>query len=97
MKMFPIMTEARDITAVRADFGTSIVVALPWPMLLAHEAQAIRNHQQTVAELAARCGLSACEACAVLEDRPWRKMPDAEAHARLKQLFTDYVTATKAA
>lgn len=92
--MFPIMLGHRpDVTAaeIRAAYGASMIVGLPWQMLAAHEAQAMKNHSQTVARLAERGGLSACEACAVLEDRPWRKMPTPEAHARLRELFTEYI------
>lgn len=94
MKMFPIMLGYKPdvvIASVRAAHGTSVVIALPWSMLASHENQAVKNHSQTLARLAERGGLSACEACAVLEDRPWRSMPAAEAHARLKDLFTQYV------
>ena len=94
MKMFPIQTDGSDIEAVRKAFGISVVVAMPWPMMTAHEAQAQRNHDQDVAELARRSGLSACEAVAVLEDRPWRSMNAGEAHARLKELFQTWVAST---
>lgn len=96
MKMFPILFGHRvkeEIEAVRRDFGTSIVIALPWPMLAAHERQADKNHSQTIQRLADRGGLSACEACAVLEDRSYREMTPFAAHARLKELFMEYVAA----
>ena len=51
-----------------------IYTNVPWPMLAAHEDQAQRNHSQSLLRLAERGGLSACEACAVLEDRPHRSM-----------------------
>lgn len=49
-----------------------------WAMIAPHEAQAQRNHYQTLRRLHARGGLSWCEALAVLEDRPWREDPDAK-------------------
>lgn len=95
MKMFPIMIrnygEYQDIDQVRRAYGTSVIVALPFPMLEAHEKQAFRNHNQTIARLAERGGLTACEALAVLEDRAWRKEPIAAAHAKLKELFCAWV------
>jgi hypothetical protein len=47
---------------------------IPWALLAQHEDQAVANHGQSLAVLARRGGLSWCEALAVLEDRPWRKM-----------------------
>lgn len=90
MRMFPIMTDHRDVDAMRKTWGLAIVVAMPWPQMVEHEARAIKNHDQDIEELAARGGLSACEALAVLEERPWREMPIASAHARLKDLFGDW-------
>jgi hypothetical protein len=60
-----------------------IIHSVPWGLMVEHEVQAKRNHDQTIAELARRCGLSACEAVAVLEDREWRHMPLDEAYVRL--------------
>jgi hypothetical protein len=91
MRMFPIMTDGIDIAEVRKSFGCAVVVALPWPMMEAHAPQALENHDQSIAVLASRCGLSACEALAVLEDRPWRAMSRADAHSRLKDLFNVWV------
>ncbi len=45
--------------------------AVPYAMVEAHEGQAKANHDQTVARLAERGGLSVAEMLAVLEDRPW--------------------------
>lgn len=96
MKMFPILFDHKvkeEIAAVRGAFGVSLVIALPWPMMEPHEAQAERNHSQSIARLAERGGLSACEACAVLEDRGYRRMHPFEAHNRLKDLFQEWVAA----
>ena len=62
--------------------------AIPWSLIAPHEAQARRNHNQTLKRLAERLGLSPCEAVAVLEDREWRPMPKAEALVRLKALVS---------
>ena len=59
--------------------------AIPWDMIAPHEAQAQENHQQSLATLARRCGLSPCEALAVIEDRPWAK-DDGFAEVTLIQL-----------
>lgn len=45
-----------------------------------------RNHRQSLDELARRGWLSACEAVAILEDRPWREMAADAAIARLAEL-----------
>ncbi len=60
--------------------------SVPWALLAPHEAQAERNHYQSLRELAERGGLSPAEMVAVLEDRPWRNMPPTEAVARLREL-----------
>ena len=45
--------------------------SLPWDMLEPHEAQAIRNHGQTLKELAERGGLDIVEAHCILHDKPF--------------------------
>jgi len=60
---------------------------IPWDLITPHEAQAKANHcDQSLQRLSERCGLSASEAVAVLEDRPWRKMDKSEADKRLREL-----------
>jgi hypothetical protein len=50
---------------------------VPLSLLAPHEAQAQKNHSQSLQRLAERGGLSPCEMLAVLEDREWRRMdPD---------------------
>jgi hypothetical protein len=66
-RMFPIM--GKTLTSV------------PWSLLAPHEAQAVRNHSQSLERLAQRGGLSACEALAVIEGRKWgdiKPQPDDE-------------------
>lgn len=64
----------------------SEIAAIPLALIAPHEAQTWRNHGQTLKRLAERGGLSDCEACAVLEDRRWRRMDAAEAKRRLNEL-----------
>jgi hypothetical protein len=73
MRMFTIMVstyrDRNEITFAR-EFGTPYVcVAIPWEMIAPHEAQAQKNHQQTLERLNERGGLSAEEALYVLQDR----------------------------
>jgi len=58
--------------------------SVPWRLLAPHEAQALKNHGQTLERLAERGGLCLSEIVAVLEDRKWRPMSGAEALHRLK-------------
>jgi len=57
-RMFPIL-------------GDPILKALPWSLLVEHEAQAQRNHIQSLDRLASRGGLGPCEAYCVLKDRSY--------------------------
>jgi hypothetical protein len=66
------------------------IKAIPWAAIASHEAQAQRNHSQTLNRLASRGGLSPCEAVAVMLDQPWRKMNDAWARAKLMCLVLDF-------
>jgi hypothetical protein len=61
--------------------------AIPLDLIAGHERQSERNHQQTLAELARRGGLSPCEALAVIRDRPWKE--DAKAEAELIRLVAE--------
>lgn len=51
---------------------------IPWALIEPHEAQAQRNHYQSLAQLHDRGGLAWCEALAVLEDRKWTADPNAK-------------------
>lgn len=57
MKLFPILRNPQ--------------FHLPWEAIALHEAQAQKNHGQTLKRLAERGGLNFSEACSVMEDRPW--------------------------
>jgi len=61
--------------------------SIDWEIIAPHAKQAMRNHDQTLEQLAERGGLCASEMCAVLEDRPWRKMTTSVAIARLEDLI----------
>jgi hypothetical protein len=61
---------------------------IPWEMIAPHEGQARLNHGQSLERLAERGGLAACEAVAVLENRAWRRMTEAD--QRLTQLETEW-------
>ncbi len=56
-----------------------------WTLLAPHEAQALRNHSQSLETLNARGGLSPAEMVYILEDRKWTHpfMADEEAIPKL--------------
>jgi hypothetical protein len=58
----------------------------PMSLFRPHEAQAKRNHYQTLDQLESRGGLGWSEAAAILEDRKWQKMERAEAEAIVRAL-----------
>ena len=60
--------------------------SVPWSLLAPHEKQAQKNHGQTLERLAQRCGLSACEALAVIEGRAWTDISDGDAESALAKL-----------
>ncbi len=66
-----------------------LLTAFPWDLLAAHEQQAIENHQQSLQRLADRGGLDLGELLAVMQDRPWRHMPEAEAQAGLLRILDE--------
>ena len=72
-RMFPIMKWSK---------GTGI----PWRIIAPHEKQAIRNHDQTLEELARRCGLDPSEAIAVLRGRSWSEADIYDCDARLENI-----------
>lgn len=51
--------------------GASLLSEIPWGFIAPHEAQAQRNHGQTLERLAQRGGLAAPEAIDIIEGRPW--------------------------
>ncbi len=51
---------------------------VPWSLIAPYEAQAQRNHSQTLKRLAERGGLSICEAMAVMSSAEYEKRPIAK-------------------
>jgi hypothetical protein len=51
--------------------GATLLAEIPFAMLVPHEAQALRNHGQTLERLAQRGGLGVSEAIDILEGRSW--------------------------
>lgn len=51
--------------------GSTLLSEIPFAMLVPHEAQAFKNHSQSLDMLASRGGLAHSEAIDILEDRPW--------------------------
>jgi hypothetical protein len=69
-----------------------LIQVIPWELIEQHEAQALKNHKRTIEQLAQQqCGLRASEAVAVLEDRPWRRMPVEEAYDRLAEIVDAFI------
>ena len=66
--------------------GITVTLPLPWSIIAPHEKQAQANHHQSLETLRRRGGLSACEAVAILEDRPWHDMGPVSAFTRLAAL-----------
>lgn len=75
--------------------GITINIALPWSLIAPHEKQAQQNHQQTLARLRERGGLDASEAVAILEDRSYRAMDEAQAFSRLAELMRNHLESVK--
>lgn len=90
MALFPIMQPRDNIADLRRADLPCIVIGIPWAMIQPHERQAHANHSQTLKRLAERGGLSASEAMAVLEDRPWRRMEQIEAHHSLMRALVAF-------
>lgn len=60
---------------------------IPWEVIEPFDYQAQSNHcGQTLKRLAERGGLGPCEAVAVLEERPWKKMDQEAAKRRLREI-----------
>jgi len=63
--------------------------SIAWGLIEPHEAQAERNHGQSLKTLSKRGGLAPSEAVAVLEDRRYHHMTDFEAINRLSEIIGD--------
>ena len=60
---------------------------IPWESIAPHEAQALKNHGQSLEKLASRGGLSWCEALAVLRDSKFIAMTEEEAKEKVLALL----------
>jgi hypothetical protein len=88
-RLFPIMPPWNLKARAEQQQGVpAIVLNIPWELIAPHEAQAIRNHGQSLETLARRGGLMADEAIAVIEHRAWSQMPRAESNRRLLELMS---------
>jgi len=72
-KLFPVLWPYGRDQRAELERGRC-PASVPWAMVAPHEAQAKRNHDQTLEELARRGGLSPRELLAVLNDWPWNKV-----------------------
>lgn len=66
MKRFPIIRTWHSEGAPQPEW-------IPWELLAPHEAQAIKNHDQTLEQLAKRGGLDVCEAVAIIEGKKFHE------------------------
>lgn len=72
LRRFPIMDDPRW--------------TIPWDLIAPHEAQAQRNHSQSLERLAERGGLSSCEAMAVIENRLYYSLSKREQDVERRRL-----------
>ena len=89
MAAFPALIAAakRDAEASERRFPIQRGPSIPWSLIAPYDAQARENHGgQDLERLAKRGGLGPCEAVAVLESRPWRRMEPDAALARLRAI-----------
>lgn len=66
--------------------GSSGGSCIPWKIIAPHEAQAQKNHQQSLARLAERGGLDPNEALCIILDKPWEPTPG-DYQTRLVELW----------
>jgi hypothetical protein len=63
---------------------------ISWDAIAPHEPQALRNHSQSLAILAARGGLSWNEALCVLEDRRWTSADNTCKRAEVEKIVAAF-------
>lgn len=63
------MASRTGIPGERFPLQSSIVLTIPWAAIAPYEAQAMRNHSQTLTRLAERCGLGIEEALVLMRDQ----------------------------
>ena len=84
---FPVLLTADTRRELVAYFDGSVLEWVPWWLIESHEAQAQKNHSQTLRRLAERGGLCPSELVAVLEDRDWSEMSAIGAVLKIKVLM----------
>lgn len=79
----PILVGGAIDLKVRQGKRLVVVREIPWEMIEgdASEKQAMINHDQTLDQLRARCGVSPCEAIAILSNLPWSDLGGDEERA----------------
>lgn len=84
---FPIMTHDAARKGLRV-----VVTGIPWALIATDvgEARAMQNHNQTLARLAERHGLDACEALCILLNQDWSPGDEAMAHRILYAMRVAY-------
>lgn len=73
--------------------GTNPQEYVPWEILIPHEKQSLRNHRQTLEQLADRGGLSWNEILPIHRDKTWREcpmLPDGEAKEFVLKYVADW-------
>lgn len=71
------------------------IKSIPWDMIKPHEAQAFKNHYQSLKRLNERGGLGVTEVLAVLKDEPWKLIEKDSAEALLSKMVKDYEESLK--
>ena len=79
--MFPILNDP-------------VIKAIPWVAIAPHEAQAQKNHSQSLSRLSQRGGLSVCEAIAVMQNERVKQFGLTWARAKLMCLVLDFERAS---
>ena len=74
-----------------------VILSIPWAMIASHEAQAQKNHGQSLGRLADRGGLAPSEAVAILEGRASSHIDAPRAYAQLRQKLDNYLISIAAA
>jgi len=73
---FPVLGDG----TTRRGYSDAPSLTVPFDVVKSHEAQALKNHGQTVERLRDRGGLAWTQLAAVLNDRKWEGMSLDDAH-----------------
>ena len=86
---FPVMLDhdfrSRTARSLREVGSCFTCIGIPRALMGEHLEQVYRNHGTGIENLALRGGLGADECLAILEDRQWIPLSEAELHAKLVQ------------